>query len=201
MRRIAVAVLPKSIDGLIEYCLRQSEEWAVDPAGIGLTADMVSKLAELAEIARSAEMAATAAREASKAATTVLSSAVTDLRDRAAVLIRQVKAFAELQDMPGLVYARAHVPVPQSPSPLPAPGGAEDVRVDLLPGGAVALSWTARDAAASTGAMFVIKRRLPGQKNFTTIGAAPGPTRSERRATFVDESLPSSAGGCLFTSV
>lgn len=115
------------------------------------------------------------------------------MRDSAADLIRVIKAFAAQQQNPGTVYALAQIPEPAAPTPAPPPGRAKDFQVQLNPDGSVTLSWFAENAAISSGAYFVVSRKLPTQAMFTNLGVAPGTSSESRRITFTDATIPASA--------
>jgi hypothetical protein len=115
------------------------------------------------------------------------------MRNQVADLIRQIKAYAELQANPATVYAAAQIPPPAAPTPLPAPGKPTDFAVVLNADGSVTLSWNSSDSAASSGAFFAVSRKLPGQSAFTGIGGAPGSTSESRRPSFTDGTVPASA--------
>ncbi len=115
------------------------------------------------------------------------------MRTQAALCIDIIKAHAAQQADPASVYNLAQIPLPSPPSPLPAVGKPEDFIITLQPSGAVTLSWTADNAAASSGAFFEVSRKLPGQTAFVGIGGAPGSTNRDRRMAFTDASLPSTS--------
>jgi hypothetical protein len=115
------------------------------------------------------------------------------MRSLVADYIRQIKAFAELQPSPALVFAAAQIPEPAAPTPQPAPGKAENISVGLESSGAVTLTWEATDAAASSGAFYTITRKLPGGGGFTQVGGSPGTTQQKRRMSFTDHNVPTSA--------
>lgn len=188
-----MSVYPKSIIEQIEFCENHAAVWAAAPTTIGLTAPAVATLAEKTADARAAYDAAQSARLISKAATTSLSASTVLMRTQAADLIRQIKAFAQAQPVPGTVYAAAQIPAPAAPVPMPAPGKPTDFSVTLNSDGSVALSWMSTDSAASTGAFFTVSRKLPGQTAFTGIGGAPGSTSESRRCVFTDATVPATA--------
>ncbi len=188
-----MSVLPPNILDQIQFCEAHNPVWAGTPALIGLTAGQCSALATATTNARKAFSDAEAARLASKGFTTALHGSVTIMRSQVSDLIRQIKAFAELQSNPAAVYAAAQIPPPAAPTPLPAPGKPTDFAVALNADGSVTLSWNATDSAASTGAFFTVSRKLPGQGAFSGIGGAPGTTTESRRANFTDATVPASA--------
>ncbi len=167
--------------------------WNAAPTTVGLTAAQVASLKTATEAARLAFNNALAARQASKAATTTLNGNAGIMRGQVADLIRQIKAFAELQSNPASVYAAAQIPPPSAPTPMPAPGRAKDFQVVLNADGSITLSWSASEASASTGAFFAISRKLPTEGSFRGIGGAPGTTNENRRASFTDATVPPSA--------
>jgi hypothetical protein len=177
----------------IQFCENHTGVWLAAPTAIGLTAAQVNALRDATEYARGAYDDAQAARQAAKAATGAYYAAVRDMRDIAAELVGQIKAFADLSANPPAVYTAAQIPAPAAPSPVPAPGRPVLAGVTLEPTGAVTLNWTADNAAASTGAFFNIFRRLPGQSGYASIGGAPGSTSASRTMSFTDTSVPTSA--------
>lgn len=190
-----MSVLPNSIVETIQFCETHLPVWQAAPSSIGLTPLQIEPFASAVTDARDAFEAAQAARSASKAATTTLNANAATLRASAGDLIRTIKAFAEMQADPASVYASAQIPTPLPPSPLPAPGIPNAIRVTLEPSGAVTLSWDAVNAAASSGAFYNVSRKLPGQSGFSPIGGAPGTTSASRRMSFTDFSVPTSAAG------
>jgi len=183
-------VLPRTHVARIEFCELHADVWAGDPAALGLTETQVTALAELAAAAREAHMAADAAREAAKAATVRVNAALAAMTRQASTMIRAVKAHAAAQDRPADVYAAAQVPLPAAPSPSAPPSKPMDVSASLMPDGSVKLAWRAENAAARSGAFFVVMRKLAGQSTYTSIGAAPGSSTRAGRSAFIDHDLP-----------
>ena len=188
-----MSILPKNLNDQIIFCETHAPVWAAIPTAIGLTAAQCSALTIATNTAREAYGEAQAARDASKAATTTLRSGVSIMRTQVSDLIRQIKAFAELQANPNTVYAFAQIPPPAAPTPMPAPGKPTDFAVVLNSDGSVTLSWMAAESAASSGAFFAVSRKLPGQSAFVGIGGAPGSTSETRRPSFTDGTVPASA--------
>lgn len=188
-----MGILPETIIGQIEFCEAHVTGWAATPTGIGLTAAQVTTLTTLTTNARKSFGDANIARVAAKAATTRLHTDARAMKSQAADLIRQIKAFAELQAVPGNIYAAAQIPAPTPPTPMPAPGKPTDFTVTLNADGSITLAWAAENAAASTGAFFAISRKLPGMNTFVGIGGAPGSTAEVRRASFTDSTIPATA--------
>lgn len=72
----------------------------------------------------------------------------------------------------------------------PAPGTPQNVRAAVLPESGVRLSWTAKDAAASSGAFFEVYRRDAGEPDFTLIANVPGIMARQRTAVNEDHTIP-----------
>lgn len=190
-----MSVLPVNALEQIQFCENHLAPWGNEPASIGLTATQVTALTNVTMQARQAYNDAQTARLASKAATTTLNSRVAAMRAQASDLIRQIKAYAQLQNNPAAVYADAQIPEPAAPAPLPAPGKPQLFTVTLNPDGSVNLSWEAENSAASSGAFFSVSRKLPGQSAYVPIGGTSGSTIESRRASFTDYTVPASAAG------
>ena len=186
-------VIPDSKPALIEFCESHAKVWENAPTAIGLTVAQVNDLYSKLQAAQVDMDNATTARLASKAATTAFNTSCETLRADVSELVRQIKAYADLQTTPGNVYAAAQIPVPAAPSQRPVPTKPDDFVVTLESDGSVTLSWTCENAAASEGVFFNVSRKLPGQSTYTTVGGASGITREARRATFTDASVPASA--------
>lgn len=190
-----MGVLPNGKSELLNFCEQHWPVWNSAPTTIGLTTTQVTTFKTLTEAARADFDSAQAARLASKAATTSLNGSVSDMRESAAMLIAEIKSFAEASSNPSAVYAAAQIPAPAAPTPLPAPGKPTNFAVTLESDGSVTLMWDAADSTASTGAFFTISRKLPGQTGFYGIGGASGSTSEARRCFFTDGSVPASAAG------
>ncbi|XVJ58673.1 MAG: fibronectin type III domain-containing protein [Tepidisphaera sp.] len=188
-----MSILPETVIQQIEFCEAHNPVWSAAPAAVGLNALQCTALTTATANARKAFNDAQVARQASKAFTTTLNSSAGIMRGQVADLIRQIKAFAELQANPSVVYAAAQIPAPTPPTPLPAPGKPANFSVTLEPDGSVTLSWDAVNAAASSGTFFTVSRKLPGTAGFVGIGGAPGITSESRRAFFTDSTVPASA--------
>lgn len=166
-----MGVLPKKTIDLIQFCETHNTVWeSAPPTAIGLTAAMVLSLKNLTETARGSYSSAETVRSASRAATQTLNNDAELLRTGAADLIRQIKAFAELQANPTDIYSAAEIPEPQPPQPLGPPGQPGEFTVGLEPTGAITLRWKAANATPSTGTFFTVSRKLFGQSMFTVIG-------------------------------
>ncbi len=190
-----MSIIPDTVIGQIEFCESHWPIWFSAPTSVGLTLPLVTALKGATETARASFNAAVVSREAAKAATVTQNNNARLMRNNVADLIRQIKAYAELQPSPSAVYAAAQIPPPAPPSPLAAPGKPSDFSVVLNSDGSITLSWTATESAASTGTFFTVSRKLPGQGGFVGVGGAPGTTSESRRSFFNDSTVPTSAAG------
>lgn len=190
-----MGIMPETLLEQVQFCETHLPSWQAAPGAVGLTPGQVATLSAATAAARKAHSDNQAAREAAKASTTTYHASTAIMRGQAADLIRQIKAFADLQSHPAGVYAAAQIPMPAAPAPQPPPGKPGKLAVNLEPSGAVTLSWEAVDAAAGGGAFFNVTRKLPGQNAFVPVGGAPGSTARSRRMSFTDFTLPASAAG------
>lgn len=177
-----MGVLPPTNLAMIEWFEQRVASWVGDPTAIGLTAEQTTSLLSLTSTARAGYQAAQQARNASKAATVTFHNGADELRDYGADLIKTIKAFAEASDNPE-VYALAEVPPPAEPEPLGPPGMPYDIATSLDNAGYLTITWKADNGAASTGAYFMIERRLDNEQSFTLIGGAGA-------KTFTDAQIP-----------
>jgi hypothetical protein len=191
-----MSVLPDKTEDLIAFCESHLVSWAAAPAtAIGLSSAQLTSFTAVTQAARDSLTANTNARNAAKASTTSLRTNVATARSMAADLVRVVKGFAELQSNPGSVYALAQIPMPADPTPSTAPGKPTNISVSLEASGAVTVSWDATNAAAGTGGFFQVMRKLPGQTGFTNFTQTPGTTARNRRPSFTDFTVPTTAAG------
>lgn len=164
-----MAVLPHSDIEMIEWFEQRLADWAADPEAIGLTGGQIITLTGQVAAGRSSYNTAQQARNTSRSATVVFHDDSGTLRNFGGDLIKTIKAFAETTDDQS-VYADADVPPPAPPSPRGAPGMPTNITTALTNLGAIELAWKADNASASTGAFFVIQRKLDGETRWTNIG-------------------------------
>ncbi|MCC6320195.1 MAG: hypothetical protein IT438_02020 [Phycisphaerales bacterium] len=193
-----MSIIPKVKVEQVEFCESHAPLWAVAPATIGLSTAQCTLFTTLTTNARKAYDDAQDAKVAYRSAVTTQNEEIAKAISGpggAADLIRFIKSFAENTANPNSIYAQAGLPTPTPPSPLPAPGRPEDIVVTLEPSGAVTITWSAVEAAASTGAYFNVTRKLPGMAVFQIVGGSPGATSESRRMSFTDFTIPTSAAG------
>ncbi len=188
-----MSVIPEKKSEQLEFCEVHAKRWLGAAAQIGLTPTQCNAFVELTAAARAAYDAAQDARDAAKAATTAQDAALNSAVRRAADLIRFIRAFASTAPDANVIYSIAQIPPPAQPVPAQAPGKPDGISVILEPTGAVTLTWSASDAAASSGGFFDVSRKLPGQSSFVPLGGAPGATTRSRRMSFTDATVPATA--------
>jgi hypothetical protein len=202
-------IIPKEFIGIIQFAEVHQPVWAQDPAQIGLTPDQMGPFTDQMKTAREMYDRALAARAASVAATTAMRTEVARLREMTAGLVATIKAYAATGGTEGYpadqILSIAQID-PPGRSPVRAitgraPGKATWISAATMPTGGIRLTWTARDAAASTGAFFTVARRLAGESGFGLLGFSPGLSRTRRRAEFVDESVPAGVGSAQYQIV
>jgi len=162
-------VLPRADLAMIEWFEQRIADWAADPTGIGLTGDQIITLSSQVAAGRSSYNTAQQARNTSRSATVVFHDDSGTLRNFGGDLIKTIKAFAETTDDQN-VYADADVPPPAPPSPRGAPGMPTNITTALTNLGEIELAWKAENASASTGAFFVIQRKLDSETQWNNIG-------------------------------
>ncbi len=183
-------VLPDSRLDTIQWFEARIADWTANAVAIGLTGEQVTSLAALVTAARASYDASQAARAASKASTTTFYNDTDAMRDLGADYIKTIKAFAATSNNPN-VYALAQVPMPADPSPLGPPGQPTDVSISLTSAGYLSLKWKADNAAPSSGAYFVVQRKLASETSFTTVG-------DSGEKSFVDETVPFGATSAAY---
>lgn len=188
-----MAILPETIIERIEFCESHRSAWESHAEQLGLSTVQVESLQTALAAARAAFDAAQRARAAAQAATTLLHGNADALALVASSIVRTIKTTASNSDDADAILALGRIPPRADAAPKGAPGKASNIEIDLVGTGAVQLSWTARNASASSGAFFDVLRKLPGETSYVSIGACEGTTARTRTITFIDDTLPASA--------
>jgi hypothetical protein len=178
-----MSIVPSRVDELLAWANVHQDVWSTAAAQIGLTAAQATAFKNAWSAANTNFNAREAARAAAEAASTTSQNSIRDLRRSASDTLRFIKAFAETQDSPDTVYAKAQIPPPSTPAPVGPPGTPFDFRAGLNPDGTVTLRWKCNNPAGSSGTVYTLKRRLASEPQFSIIGAV-GLKR------FTDFSLP-----------
>lgn len=178
--------LPSNDRKAILWVEARLDDWAADPAAIGLTPAEVADLDARAAEARQRLLAAEEARETARSATLAFHQASASMKGLASTLIAAVKNHAEAAADPR-VYVAAHVEPPRPRGPRPAPAMPESLRTRVA-GGRVELSWKAR---GNERAYYVVFRRLDGDERFAPLGD----TSAKR---FTDDGIPPGTTGASY---
>lgn len=152
-------------------------------AQIGLTVEQANAFKAGVAAASAGTLAQTKAKEIARLATAQAQEGFKTLAAAAGDAVRSIRAFAETSADPLAVYLLAQLPPPAPPSPAPPPAQPTDLRVTLDPGaGTLTLRWKAANPAGTSGTSYVIRRRLPGQTEFSFLGVSG-------KKSFVDATL------------
>ena len=185
-----MAVVPQNKVDLIQFCEAHVPVWQAAVASIGLVPGQVTALDTLTKAARSKFNTAETARAASKAATLNLDDACDALRANVALLVKTIKLYADNQANPDPVYAAAQIPPPAAPTSNPPPGQPNSFTFTIEPGGLLTLRWKSSNSTSSTGANFVVARRIGNQSPTPAPFAVIGGTSSR---VFTDDTIPTGA--------
>jgi hypothetical protein len=161
-------VLPNTREEQITFFENHTTAWTDFALQIGLSVSAVANLKQLTVLAREKLMAAGEAREASKSATQAFHDATGKMLEVGRDMITTVKAFAESTDNPN-VYVLAQIPVPSGPTPAAAPTAPTDLTGSIDSVGRLTLSWKAQRSGPTSGIVFDVARKGPGQTTFTVI--------------------------------
>ncbi len=180
-------LLPRPVLELLQFCEMHSPVWTANAAAIGLSPAQATAFATATTAARAAHTAQQNAIEAARVATAAAKDAVLGLRRLAGDDIRTIRAFAEQQAKPLVVYNLAQIPAPAAPAPLPPPGTPFDFTAGLNTDGSVTLRWKCTNPVGSGAVVYNIRRKVGDSTTYTLIGAV-----GERR--FDDATIPFGAG-------
>lgn len=174
-------ILPTKVQDLLQFITEHAEEWDDAPTTIGLSAAQVTHLKTTLGLAQTAYDHQQSAITASRSATVKAKTLIADARAETADLIRFIKAFAQAQPNPDLIYSAADLPPPAAPSPAAPPAQAENFKAELTGDGFINLTWKA-PVTASGAVVWLISRRI-GMGPYVSVGV------SGERA-FTDETIP-----------
>lgn len=178
----------------VQWCETHAPVFSANAAAIGLASTQATGFATATAAVTSGLLAQQAALQAYRVATQVVEDGLRALRTAAGDSVRTIRAFAETQAKPSVVYNLAQIPPPAQPSPTPPPGSPTEFRIELLQTGPLKLMWKCRNPAGASGTMYEIMRRIGGGGEggaFTYVG-----TTGTRE--FLDETLPAGAGSVTY---
>lgn len=163
---------------------------SVGPA-VGLSVTEVQRFADAFARLQVAAVARDRAREAARAATAALKEAYAEAKLVTGATLRRVRLFAEDTNNPQ-VYQLARIAAPASPAPAPPPGTPTGFALKLENTGAVTISFRCKNPPGTTGTSYIVRRKLPGQRGFSIVGA----TGKKR---FTDTTLPAGVASAEYT--
>ena len=175
-----MAVLPEQINERIMWFEQRISSWLGAPTTIGLTAAQCTALDLAIKAARTAYNAAAAARIAAKNATIGQATNVRSMTSLGSDALRFIKAYAEAQPNPDVIYQAASVPPPAPATPPGPPVPPVDVTGDPNADGTVTVKWKGSTAYQT---FFAVWRRVGNSTQWTQVGSVA--TKS-----FLDDSVP-----------
>lgn len=159
-------LIPKTIDGQIQFLTVHLPRWEQDPAAVGLNADEVAQLQELLSTSREARLRANEARLQAQAATLVLHVSMGRMNTAAAAAVKKIRAAAATDPS---VYSSAVIVPPAPASKAPPPGKSTRFKATLAQVGWLTLTWECNNPAGTQGTMYEVSRRV-GLGNFEHLG-------------------------------
>ena len=164
-------VVPQRVEDLLLWAEQHATLWTSVATQIGLTAGQATAFSAAAGTAQSDYAARLAAKQALDAAITESQDSVRDLRRSASDTIRFIRAFAESQNKPAVVYATAQIPPPAAPGPVGPPGTPFDFKAVLNPDGSMSIRWKCNNPVGAAGTVYTVRRRIGTTPNYEIVGA------------------------------
>ncbi len=183
----------------IDWCQAHGSVFVENAADIGLTAQDAAAFEIMTDEAAEAIRLQNEAIQAARAATRTAQAKVRQLRAGAGKIVRTIRAYAENEKVPLIVYNLAQIPPPAAPSPAPPPAAPKRLTATLnATVGALTVRWKASHPAGTRGVTYLVRRRLVGAVRPDAGGErATGAARGEfvfvgatGEKAFVDASLP-----------
>ena len=184
-----MSVMPVSKVGKVEFCEQHITPWTTNAVAIGTTTAAVTDLGTKTTAARTAFNAQQAAQNAAKAATNDFNLALAAMNNAATDIIKQIRTKAATSG--NSVYTLAQIPAPATPSPRPAPGTPEALKVELDGNGALMLSWKCVNPVGTSGTIYQVWRRIGAEGEFTYLGGSG-------TKDFVDDTLPAGSASVTY---
>jgi hypothetical protein len=175
--------MPRTTPEFISWSRTHAEQWGIDPAAIGLTPAQAAQFAALADELAAANLAAAEAREASITATRRLHEALAAARVAGGQCVGSIKAYARVTGNPE-VYNEGWVSPAAPQGTLPPPNPPETFSSRVNGDGSLTVKWTARQPVGVTDVVYMVYRRVGGEREFTLVGA------EGKNKSFTDRRLP-----------
>jgi len=174
--------LPYGRASTLEWLEGRIDQWALNPAAIGLTSAQVATLQADVAATRDDFETMHASRNHAQSMTFQFNTSADALHAQAADLILAIKAFAATSGNGASVYVAANLSPKGDPSPADAPLRPTDLGVSLENSGSIVLSW---EGAGPTGTLYEVYRKLTGETDFVLLGNVDAQTKA-----YVDDALP-----------
>ncbi len=166
------------------WCQTHEKIFVDNAAALGLTPAQTTAFKTATDGTTAALTNQEQVKQAAKVATQEAADAFTTLRASAGETVGLIKAFAESQPDPNVVYNLAQIPPPAQPTPWPPPGQPTHLTVTLDPAlGALTLHWKAANPPGTTGTSYIVTRRLAGESTFSVVGVTG-------QKQFTDQTVP-----------
>lgn len=177
----------------LQWCQAHAPVWTANAAAIGLTPAQATTFDTQTDALAAAILAQEQAKQNYQVATQEVNGAYAALRASAGDDVRLIRAYAESQSKPEVVYNIAQIPPPAAPTPMPPPGQPTDLTVTLAPSnGDLTLRWKCTNPPGAAGTSYIIRRRLPGESEFTFLGVSG-------KKEFVDNTLVAGPDSVQYT--
>ncbi|QQS08359.1 MAG: hypothetical protein IPK69_10200 [Phycisphaerales bacterium] len=164
--------------------------WESDPQSLGLTSEDVLALGAMLTAVREADRAAEVARQASRNATTQLNVSLEAAQARGSALSRRIQSYIdETQDE--TLWSRAGLTPPARRGEAPPPVAPTSLFAALDSLGNLRITWHARQPRGTQGAVYVVRRQLDGEANFTLLEVVGG-------KALVDRTIPRGTTGVRY---
>jgi len=150
-------LIPKSIDGQIEFLDTHLPRWEQDPAGVGLSVPEVEQLRAMLDEAVASKREADELRNLAKGATIILRDRMRRMNTGLAAAVKTIRAAAATDPS---VYSNAVIAPPASGSKAPPPGKPTRFTATLAQVGWLTLTWECKNPAGTQGTMYEVSRRV-----------------------------------------
>jgi hypothetical protein len=176
-----MALMPKSVNGQIQFFEAHLSDWTTNAVAIGSSAPEVAAIAAKTEAARAALVAQETAQDTAKTRTAELRQAVDALLQAGSDLIKKVRAKAATDG--DVIYNLANIPAPATPSAVGQPGQPTALQASLLPNGTLDLSWKCTNPPGCNGVIYQIYRKIESTGDYHYLGGSGD-------KTWTDNTLP-----------
>ncbi len=178
------SVVPNTIPAQVDFVVNHADQWSASFAAIGLSSAQASAYSALATALNNAYTSQREAKTASTNATRTLHAQLERALEMTGELVAVIKAYAETQADPTVVYNTAQIPSPKTPAPVPAPGAPSEMKatVDTVDG-SVKVSWKSNNPPGSSNVVYQTWRKLATESDFSLMA-----TGGEK--LFIDSSIP-----------